>query len=120
LTYTQVLGAQSGTVSYRYPLGTNHNLATVGRVSGALEIEGNKPLRNIYSPSHAVDVRPTQGGQRARVSFETPGGRRAISRTSNSSTRSPAKTSGLSLLTHREPGKDGYFPPDDLAEGQLG
>ena len=68
-----MLRAQSGTVSYRYPLGTNHNLVSIGRVSGALEIEGNKPLRNIYSPSHAVDVRPTQGGQRARVSFESAG-----------------------------------------------
>jgi hypothetical protein len=62
-------------------------------VSGSLEIEGNKPLRNIYSPSHAIDVRPSQGGQRARVSFETPTAVRD-QQASNSSTRSPAKTSG--------------------------
>jgi hypothetical protein len=121
LTYTQVLQAQSGTVSYRYPLGTNHNLVSIGRVSGALEIEGNKPLRNIYSPSHAVDVRPSNGGQRARVSFESAG------------TREPqdfqlfytlsSEDFGMSLLTHREPGKDGYFllmisPKDNWAESE--
>ncbi|HJR09416.1 MAG TPA: VIT and VWA domain-containing protein [Pyrinomonadaceae bacterium] len=121
LTYTQVLRAQSGTVSYRYPLGTNHNLASIGRVSGALEIEGNKPLRNIYSPSHAVDVRPSRGGQSARVSFETTGGREPqdfqLFYTLSS------EDFGMSLLTHREPGKDGYFllmisPKDNWAENE--
>jgi Ca-activated chloride channel family protein len=122
LTYTQVLRAQSGTVSYRYPLGTNHNLASIGRVSGALEIEGNKPLRNIYSPSHAVDVRPAQGGQRARVSFETTAAGREPQDFQLFYTLS-SEDFGLSLLTHREPGKDGYFllmisPKDNWAESE--
>jgi len=122
LTYTQVLRAQSGTVSYRYPLGTNHNLASIGRVSGALEIEGSKPLRNIYSPSHAVDVRPSQGGQRARVSFETSGAGREQQDFQLFYTVS-SEDFGLSLLTHREPGKDGYFllmisPKDNWAESE--
>ena len=122
LTYTQVLRAQSGTVSYRYPLGTNHNLASIGRVSGALEIEGNKPLRNIYSPSHAVDVRPSQGGQRARVSFETAGAGREQQDFQLFYTLS-SEDFGMSLLTHREPGKDGYFllmisPKDNWAESE--
>jgi Ca-activated chloride channel family protein len=121
LTYTQVLRAESGTVSYRYPLGTNHNLVSIGRVSGALEIEGNKPLRNIYSPSHNVDVRPSSGGQRARVSFETAGAREPqdfqLFYTLSS------EDFGMSLLTHREPGKDGYFllmisPKDNWAENE--
>jgi Ca-activated chloride channel homolog len=122
LTYTQVLRAQSGTVSYRYPLGTNHNLVSIGRVSGALEIEGNKPLRNIYSPSHAVDVRPSQGGQRARVSFETTGAGREPQDFQLFYTLS-SEDFGMSLLTHREPGKDGYFllmisPKDNWAESE--
>src|ERR687894_611217 len=49
LTYTQVLKADSGTVSYRYPLGTGRNAATsIGTVSGRVELQGRKPLRNIY------------------------------------------------------------------------
>lgn len=124
LTYTQVLRAESGTVSYRYPLGTNHNLVSIGSVSGALEIEGNKPLRNIYSPSHAVDVRPSQGGQRARVSFESAGGGggRELQDFQLFYTLSD-EDFGMSLLTHREPGKDGYFllmisPKDNWAESE--
>src|SRR5919107_670296 len=70
LTYTQVLRAESGTVSYRYPLGTGHNLTTVGQVSGVVDIEGKEPIRNVYSPSHPVDVsRRANDERRARVSF---------------------------------------------------
>src|ERR687885_2582557 len=56
LTYTQVLQAESGTVSYRYPLGTGKNLAQIGEVSGRVDIEAKEPIRNIYSPSHEVDL----------------------------------------------------------------
>ena len=122
LTYTQVLRAESGTVSYRYPLGTGHNLTTVGQVSGSVEIEGKEPIRNVYSPSHAVDVsRRGTDERRARVSFESEQNRApqdfqlfyALS----------AADFGLSLLTHREPGKDGYFlltlsPKDNWAEAE--
>jgi Ca-activated chloride channel family protein len=122
LTYTQVLRAESGTVSYRYPLGTGHNLTTIGQVSGTVEIEGKEPIRNIYSPSHAVDVsRKSNDERRARVSFESEQNREpqdfqlfyALS----------AADFGLSLLTHREPGKDGYFlltvsPKDNWAEAE--
>src|SRR5688572_20102207 len=57
LTYTQVLKAESGTVSYRYPLGTGRQVAPVGSVSGRIELEGKEPLRNVYSPTHAIDVK---------------------------------------------------------------
>jgi Ca-activated chloride channel family protein len=118
LTYTQVLRAESGTVSYRYPLGTGHNLAQIGEVTGRVEIEAKEPIRNIYSPSHDVDL-ANHGSRNARISFESKAGREpqdfqlfyTISR----------EDFGLSLLTHREPGKDGYFlmmlsPKDDWSE----
>jgi Ca-activated chloride channel homolog len=118
LTYTQVLRAESGTVAYRYPLGTGHNLVEIGSVAGRVEIEGKEPLRNIYSPSHAIDVTRDKDSRTARVSFESAGREAqdfqlfyAISN----------QDFGLSLLTHREPGKDGYFllmisPKDNFAE----
>ena len=122
LTYTQVLRAESGTVSYRYPLGTNHNLARIGSVTGELEIEGNQPLRNIYSPSHAIDVRPANDGQRARLSFEATGGGREPQDFQLFYTLS-GEDFGMTLLTHREPGRDGYFllmisPKDNWAESE--
>ncbi|HYY58736.1 MAG TPA: VIT and VWA domain-containing protein [Pyrinomonadaceae bacterium] len=118
LTYTQVLRAESGTVSYRYPLGTGHNTQQIGAISARVELESSDPLRNIYSPSHAIDV-ARRGDSRAVVSFETTGGQTpqdfqlfyGLSK----------DDFGVSLLTYREPGKDGYFlllvsPKNELSE----
>lgn len=118
LTYTQVLKAESGTVSYRYPLGTGRQLVSIGNVSGNVEIESKDPIRNIYSPSHDIAL-AHHGSRNAHVSFEVKAGREpqdfqlfyALSR----------DDFGLSLLTYREPGKDGFFllmlsPKDELTE----
>jgi Ca-activated chloride channel family protein len=119
LTYTQVLKAEGGTVAYRYPLGTGRNVAPViGTVSGRVEIEGREPVRNIYSPTHELDV-ARKGERHARVSFESKTGEppqdfQLFYTLSDSDF-------GMTLLTHREPGKQGYFlltisPKDELAE----
>jgi Ca-activated chloride channel family protein len=120
LTYTQVLRAESGTVSYRYPLGTGRNMQAIGQVAGRVEIEGKDPIRNVYSPSHQIDL-AHHGAKAARISFESETGRPpedfqlfySLSR----------EDFGLSLLTHREPGKDGYFlllisPKDEWTESE--
>jgi Ca-activated chloride channel family protein len=117
LTYTQVLRAESGTVSYRYPLGTGRNLAQIGTVSGRVDIEGKEPLRNIYSPTHQIEL-AHHGSRSARISFESPGGSPQDFQLFYALSRDDF---GLSLLTHREPGKDGYFllmlsPKDELGE----
>src|SRR5688572_14688129 len=119
LTYTQTLTAEGGTVSYRYPLGTGRNVAQItGRVSGRVEIEGRDPVRNVYSPSHEVEV-SRSGERRARVSFESAAGREPQD-FQLFYTLSDAEF-GVTLLTHREPGKQGFFlltisPRDGLAE----
>ncbi|HEX8722194.1 MAG TPA: VIT and VWA domain-containing protein [Pyrinomonadaceae bacterium] len=120
LTYTQVLTAEGGTVAYRYPLGTGRNVAPVGSVSGRVEIEGREPVRNIYSPSHEVEV-SRRGARGARVSFESAAGREPQD-FQLFYTLSDADF-GMTLLTHREPGKQGFFlltisPKDDLAEAE--
>ena len=128
LTYTQVLKAESGTVSYRYPLGTGRNASPItGEVAGRVEIEGRAPLRNIYSPTHEVEVvRPSSrvagsegDDRRARVSFETKPG--AAPQDFQLFYTLSSDDFGLTLLTHREPGKAGYFllmlsPKDKLRE----
>ena len=68
ITYTQVLRAESGTVSYRYPLGTGRNMQAIGKVSGRVELEGKDPIRNVYSPSHQIDL-AHHGAKSARISF---------------------------------------------------
>ncbi len=143
ITYSQILKAESGTVAYRYPLGTGRNLwanprpvpmieedsvnrsknsanrQKFGTVSGKIEIVGKEALRNIYSPSHKIEV-TNKTETNATVSFET-----------NSSDNDfqlfyglSNNDFGMSLLTYREAGKDGYFllqlsPKDNLSEREL-
>ena len=118
LKYSQVLEANSATVSYRYPLGTGRQAAQIGSVSGRVELESKEPLRNIYSPSHEVDIQ-RNGDRRSVITFENAAGKEPQD-FQLFYTRS-ADDFGVTLLTHREPGKDGYFllmisPKDDWSE----
>jgi len=136
LTYSQVLKAESGTVSYRYPLGTGRNLLRnrwpegsvdnqnmpqqkFGTISGKVEIVGKEALRNVYSPSHDIDVKQ-KNERTASVSFETNENDNDFQLFYGLSN----DDFGMSLVTYREPGKDGYFllmvsPRDDVAEREL-
>ncbi len=118
ITYTQVVRAEGGTVSYRYPLGTGRQIAQIGSVAGRVEVESKEPLRNVYSPTHVIDVK-RDSDRRSLVSFESESGKEpqdfqlfyTISK----------EDFGLTLLTHREPGKQGYFllmisPKDDWSD----
>ncbi len=121
ITYTQVLKAEAGTVAYRYPLGTGRNVARiVGIVSGRVEVEGREPVRNLYSPSHEVEV-SRRDGRHARVSFEAKPGQEP--RDFQLFYTLSDQDFGMTLLTHREPGKHGYFlltisPKDDISEAE--
>ena len=142
LTYTQILKAESGTVAYRYPLGTGHNvwsrqqqpmpfedqpsggvrrgnIQQFGTISGSIEIVGKEALRNIYSPTHQIDVK-MKGETRAQISFETRNNDTDLQLFYGLSNND----FGMSLVTYREPGKDGYFllmlsPKDDISEREL-
>jgi Ca-activated chloride channel family protein len=118
LTYTQVIRAEGGTVSYRYPLGTGRQITEIGSVSGRVQVESREPLRNVYSPTHAIDIKRTND-RSSVVSFESASGKEpqdfqlfyTISK----------EDFGLTLLTYREPGKQGYFllmisPKEDWSE----
>ncbi len=138
LTYTEILKAESGTVSYRYPLGTGRNVwanrmpmpmiedgrrdlpqQRFGTVSGRIEISGKEALRNIYSPSHQIDTK-RKGETAASVSFETKSNDADFQLFFGVSNND----FGMSLVTYREPGKDGYFllmlsPKDNISEREL-
>ena len=118
LTYTQVVRAEGGTVSYRYPLGTGRQLTQIGSVAGRVEVESKEPLRNVYSPTHVIDIK-RNSDRHSVVSFESQSGKEqqdfqlfyTISK----------EDFGLTLLTNREAGKSGYFllmisPKDDWSE----
>jgi Ca-activated chloride channel family protein len=108
LTYTQVLKNEGGTVSYRYDLGTGRRLMAqpVREIAASVEINSNLDLKNIYSPSHKISV-SRDGDRRARLSFEEKG--QEAQKDFQLYYSLSEKDFGLSLLTNREPGKDGYF-----------
>lgn len=140
LTYSQVLKAESGTVAYRYPLGTGNrawvNQAApitrnveysgnsgrpekLGTVSGTIEIAAPQALRNIYSPSHNVDIKNT-GENKARLTFESSGKDQDFQLFYGLSNND----FGMSLVTYREAGKDGYFllilsPKDKVLDSEI-
>jgi len=134
MTYTEVLKAESGTVAYRYPLGTGRNLWTrqpaevvrrnmpqqqFGTVPGKMEIVGKEALRNIYSPTHSIETK-MKGEREANISFETKNNDSDFQLFYGLSNND----FGMSLITHREPGKDGYFllmlsPKDNVSEKEL-
>ncbi|MFL6374315.1 MAG: VIT and vWA domain-containing protein [Pyrinomonadaceae bacterium] len=144
LTYSEVLKADSGTVAYKYPLGTGRNLwqspgphpiwedttgtgdpmprrgtQQFGTVSGSIQISGQQAITNIYSPTHTIDVK-RKGETGASVSFESKNNDSDFQLFYGVSN----KDFGVSLITFREPGKDGYFllmlsPKDDVAEREL-
>ncbi|MBS1786823.1 MAG: VWA domain-containing protein [Acidobacteria bacterium] len=133
LTYSQALTGESGTVAYRYPLGTGWKANGFvpmpprpvpmpgireqsrsvqpprngpGSISAQIEITSNVPIKGVYSPSHEIEVK-REGERRAKISFE------ARSNAAQSDFQLFYNLSeqdfGVSLLTYREPGKDGYF-----------
>ena len=118
LTYTQVLKAESSTVAYRYPLGIGRQVTEIGSVSGRIELDSKDPVRNIYSPSHEISVKRS-GKRKSTISFETASGQQPQDFQLFYTVSS--QDFGITLLTHREAGKDGYFlliisPKDDWSE----
>lgn len=122
LTYSQVLKNEGGTVSYRYDLGLGRRIQPqpIKEIAASVEINSPIDLKNIFSPSHKISV-SKDGERRARLSFEGKG---------EDSQKDfllyyslSEKDFGVSLLTHREPGKDGYFlmlisPKSNIGEQQ--
>lgn len=134
LRYTQALKGESGTVEYRYPLGTGRNIwnreqahadltmspagQKFGSVSGKIEIVGDRDIRNVYSPTHVIET--VRRGGSTTVTFESSGSGSDLQLFYGVSD----KDFGLSLITYREPGKDGYFmltlsPRDETSEREL-
>jgi len=108
LTYTQTLKNEGGTVSYRYELGSGRRIQQqpIREIAASVEINSPIDLKNIFSPSHKISI-SKDGERRARLSFEGKG--EDTQKDFLLYYSLSEKDFGLSLLTHREPGKDGYF-----------
>ncbi len=122
ISYTQLLKADEGLVSYSLPLNTEKFSAKpIRNVSVKVDLETKRPLKSIYSPSHAVEVK-RDGSNRATAGYEAS---EVQSEADFTLYFAPEKDElGLNLLTHKGGGGDGYFlllasPGMDVKEKQV-
>ena len=70
LRYTQLLKRDRDMVEFDYPLSTQKFTAKpIRRLSLNVDLDGNLPLKSVYSPSHDARV-AREGDRRARVSLD--------------------------------------------------
>lgn len=108
MVYSQVLKSESGLVRFKYPLGSGSrvNPQPAASAAGTVTVHSPVGLKNIYSPSHGIDVR-WSGEKEARIGFETSGNQPMQDFLLYYSPSD--KEFGISLMTYRETDEDGYF-----------
>lgn len=122
ITYTQVLKTDSGLTEYVYPLNTEKfSSRPLQEASVRVAVNCKDPIKSLYCPSHAVDVR-RDGDRRAVLSWEKRNVRPDTDfKVMFSKTDKPV---GVELLTYRNGSDDGYFlllasPGMDDRRGQV-
>jgi Ca-activated chloride channel homolog len=107
MRYTELIKPSGGVRRYAYPLSTSRfGARPVGISSVTIKLKASKPLKNVYSPSHDVAVRRPDEFS-AVASWE---GINDMSDRDLALFYSMSEDDiGLSLLTYRTDGRDGYF-----------
>lgn len=109
LAYTQLLKADNGLVSYTLPASDEKLSAKpIGSVVVKVELETKRPLKTIYSPSHSVEVKRT-GSNHALASYEAADKKPSEAGDFVLYFGAEKDEIGLSLLTYKKSGEDGYF-----------
>ncbi|MDD2708077.1 MAG: VIT domain-containing protein [Verrucomicrobiae bacterium] len=107
ISYTQLLAADSGLASYIYPLNTEKfSSKPLKNVSVKVDMETQRPLKTIYSPSHNVEIK-RQGARQATIGFEASDIRPDQDFQIVYSEESA--DIGMKLLCFRQNNEDGYF-----------
>jgi len=107
VTYTELLKVDGGIANYVYPLNTEKFSAQpLKNVSVKVTVNEDAPIKALYSPSHSVEIK-RDGDKRATVGWEATNTRpdtdfQLLYSTANTEV-------GLSLLTQKKDGEDGWF-----------
>jgi Ca-activated chloride channel family protein len=107
IAYTEVLKADSGLISYTYPLNTEKfSSALIHDVSIKVELASDQPLHSIYSPTHDVEIKHTDATH-ATIGYEAKDVRPD---TDFQLFFAPEKSDvSLKMLTYQTGDNDGYF-----------
>ena len=107
ISYTELLRSDAGTVTYSYALSTEKFSARpIKSLSLKVEVKTEQPLASIYSPSHKVEIR-RDGPNRAVIGYESKDDKPDTDFQLVYS--SEKRDIGLSLISHKSSGEDGYF-----------
>ena len=107
ISYREVLNSDNGLYEYIYPLNTEKFSAKpLKNVRVRVDLKTNKEIKNIYSPTHPVDV-INKDNHNAVISFEEENTKPDIDFKLYYSTNNDDV--GLSLLTYKSSNEDGYF-----------
>ncbi|MCI0486631.1 MAG: carboxypeptidase regulatory-like domain-containing protein [Blastocatellia bacterium] len=109
IVYSQILPVKEGTISFDYPLGKGYKKlrVPVSKVEIDMDLHSQVAIKNVFSPSHPAEI--NYDGDRhvtGRV-LPTVGGGDAENFQLLYSLSD--EEFGMSLLTHRKEGEDGYF-----------
>ncbi len=107
ITYSELLRAENGSVTYTYPMSTEKFSAQpIKSLSMKVDLKTVQPLASIYSPSHKVEIK-RDGTNRAVVGYESKDEKPETDFQLVFATA--ASDIGLTLLTHKADGEDGHF-----------
>ena len=107
ISYREVLSSDNGLYEYIYPLNTEKFSAKpLKNVRVKVDLKTNKEIKNIYSPTHPVDV-VNKDNHNALISFEEENTKPDIDFKLYYNTNN--HDVGLSLLTYKTGTDDGYF-----------
>lgn len=107
VVYEQTLSPQRGLFSIQLPLqAAQKTYGQVQRFALDVRLKTSFPLQNLYSPSHEVVV-DRYGKKSARVSYEAEN--LTLDRDVQLYFSASPEDLGISLMTHRVTGADGYF-----------
>src|SRR5205085_3765589 len=108
ISYTELLRADAGSVTYVYGLSTEKFSAQpIKSLSLKIELNTGEPLASIYSPSHKVEIK-RNGPNRATIGYETKDEKPDTDFQLVYSTEARENV-GLSLLNYKADSDDGYF-----------
>ena len=107
ITYSELLSAEGGTYRYRYPLDTERFSARpLERVTISIDLQTTAPLSAVYSPTHALGIVRTAEDEATGL-FEAYSVLPSQDFLLYYSVSLDAM--GMTLLTYRVPGEDGFF-----------
>ena len=107
ITYSQILESDNNLFEYIYPLNTEKFSAKpLKNVSVKIDLKSDGKLKNIYCPTHEVDV-VNKSDNHSIISYEADN-TKPDTDFKLYFAKNPS-TVGLSLLTYKSGSKDGYF-----------